>query len=242
MRLNYKRVISLHLVLLLAASCLSAADARSEREAAPRLLVYRPDLSSENLAKSNEETEGAPDSDQNLGGKHKGDQPNCRGALHAPADSGKLEKDKSEAESKAEDSDGVRIRGRHGLDSFGTNPLNLGPLNLTTEQRDKIQTMRKESSKKARSLRSSLKAKRAEMRDLMFDPKATNKQILKARDQARRLHEQADDLMVQDFLAIRNLLTAEQKRHLPDIKPNRQEANTIDTSRSNHLPKPADRQ
>lgn len=219
MRLNYKRVLSYHFALLTVASCFSAAKAGPESKVMPTFLASRPDWSSQDGAfKNSEEVSGDGENDQSQAIKHKGEL-------------SKEDHEKFDGEWKSDEDNGARIRTRHALD--------LGPLNLTPEQKDKIQAIRKESSKKAHALRALLKAKRAEMCDLMFDPNASNRQILKARNEARSLHEQADNLMVQDFLAIRALLSPEQMKHLPEIKPARKETSKVDAGKSVTLAKPA---
>jgi Spy/CpxP family protein refolding chaperone len=202
MRLNYKLPILLTAILLSSASHLPSCQASPETTSSqrlPQLLAKLP------AVKSSEDNDTALEDSQSS-------------SVGQKVDSGRrLDKTKMESESTADEVNANKRR--HDFDSFRTSRLDLTPLNLTTEQKDKIQSMRKESSQKSRKLRASLESKRAEMRELMFDPKATNKQILKVRDEARKLHEQADNLMVQDFLAIRELLTPEQKVHLPEIKP-----------------------
>jgi len=105
----------------------------------------------------------------------------------------------------------------------GAGPLDLAPLNLTPEQKQKVQDMRKESSAKARDLRKTLKEKRQQMRDLMFDPNATESQLKEKHREMAKLHEQAEEIIFQDFLFIRAMLTPEQKKHLPEIRPKSKE-------------------
>jgi uncharacterized membrane protein len=229
MHLNYKQVLLFQSISLISAGFFCAVQAVPERDAPPILIANHADLSSSDSnpnPKSNEDSLSEGENDPNQAVKHKGETV-------------KTDKDKADTESKVDANAPFRGGSRRAFDSFRNNPLNLAPLNLTTEQKDKIQTMRKESGKKARSIRSSLKAKRAEMCDLMFDPKSTNKEILKVHNEARKLHEQADDLMVQDFLAIRELLTPEQKAHLPEIKPAPKDAERFDMRRSSSLARPS---
>lgn len=104
-------------------------------------------------------------------------------------------------------------------DRFGPGPLDLSALNLTPEQKQKIQEIRKETGNKARDLRKTLRSKRLEMRDLMFDPDVSEAELRKKHKQVASLHEQAENAMFEDFLSIRSLLTPVQKKHLPEIKP-----------------------
>lgn len=108
--------------------------------------------------------------------------------------------------------------GRH-WDHFGPGPLDLTPLNLTPEQKQKIQEIRKQTGLKTRNLRKLLKEKRGEMRDAMFDPTITDAQLREKHKAVSRLHQKAEEAMFDDFLSIRGLLTPEQKKHLPEVKP-----------------------
>lgn len=98
-------------------------------------------------------------------------------------------------------------------------PLNLAPLNLTEVQKTKIQQLRNQTSIKARELRKKLVLTRQEMKDLMFDPNASDETIRSKRKDVRKLQDQSDEVMIDDFLAIRSVLTPEQRKRLPEIKP-----------------------
>lgn len=102
---------------------------------------------------------------------------------------------------------------------FGREPLDLTVLNLTAEQKTKIQTMRAANGKKARAIRADLKVRRDQFRDMLFDPAATNEQIVETRKAVNKLQTQAEDLMLNDFLGIRKLLTKEQLELLPQVRP-----------------------
>lgn len=97
--------------------------------------------------------------------------------------------------------------------------LNLQPLNLSEEQKQRIRDMRAQSSARARDLKKSLKEKRLEMRDMMFDPQSTESQIRAKRQELRRVQDQLEDVVIGDFLSVRSLLTPEQRKRLPEIKP-----------------------
>jgi hypothetical protein len=98
-------------------------------------------------------------------------------------------------------------------------PLDLTPLGLSEEQKDRIRQIRSQSAVKARELRRVLKLKRAEMKDLMFDPDASDGQIKARRQELRRLQDQLEDVILSDFLALRGVLTPEQRNRLPEVKP-----------------------
>lgn len=114
---------------------------------------------------------------------------------------------------------GGRPWARFGPGPLGPGPLNLTPLNLTPEQKQKIQEIRKRTSTKARDLRKTLKEKRIEMRDAMFDPNVSETTLREEHRAVNKLHQKAEDAMFEDFLSIRALLTPEQKKHLPEVKP-----------------------
>lgn len=106
-----------------------------------------------------------------------------------------------------------------GMGGMGRNPLNLSALDLSEEQKSKIKTLRTQAQTKAKDLQNSLRAKRMEMRDMLFDPDASVKQIKAKHEEVRKIQEQVEGLMIDDFLSIRSVLTPEQKKKLPSLKP-----------------------
>lgn len=114
---------------------------------------------------------------------------------------------------------GGRMGGGMGMGGMGRTPLDLSQLNLTEEQKTKIKSMRAEVQAKAKQCQQNLKARKQELRDLFFDPVASEKQIRAKHAEVRQAQEQAETLMVDDFIAIRQVLTAEQKKQLPMLKP-----------------------
>jgi Spy/CpxP family protein refolding chaperone len=112
-----------------------------------------------------------------------------------------------------------RGNGGRPWDKMGPGPLDLTPLNLTPEQKQQIQQIRKDTALKARDLRKTLKDKRTAMRDLMFDPGVSDAKLRERHREVAKLHQKCEDAMFEDFLSIRALLTPEQKKHLPEIKP-----------------------
>ncbi len=79
--------------------------------------------------------------------------------------------------------------------------------------------MRSQTQLKAKELQKDLKAKRAEMRDLLFEPDSTAEQIKAKHSELKQTQEQVENLMINDFIGIRSVLTSEQKKKLPLIKP-----------------------
>lgn len=103
--------------------------------------------------------------------------------------------------------------------SGGMGPLDLRPLNLTEEQKQKIQTTRQATAESVRLIRTNLKTVRGELKDMMFDPKASDSQIRSKRQEVRALQDKMDELLVNDFLKMRGVLTKEQLSHLSEAKP-----------------------
>jgi Spy/CpxP family protein refolding chaperone len=97
--------------------------------------------------------------------------------------------------------------------------LDLTPLNLTADQRQKFQDNRRETAKKMMELHKALKAKRDELNNALFDPDSTETTLRDKREEVTSLREQMDDLKFEELMTLRGLLTAEQRKHLPEIKP-----------------------
>lgn len=103
----------------------------------------------------------------------------------------------------------------------GSKPLDLTPLGLTEPQKTKIQAMRQQTKLKLREIKKGLVEKQMNMRNLMFSPDASEAQIRGARRELRTLQDQMDETNLNDLLAIRSLLTPDQKKRLPDCMPGR---------------------
>jgi Spy/CpxP family protein refolding chaperone len=97
--------------------------------------------------------------------------------------------------------------------------LNFAALNLSDEQREKIKAMREQSSLSAKEYKRVLRAKRQEMKDLMFNPEATDAQIRTKNSQLLSAQNKLQEIAIDDFLSIRSVLTNEQRKRLPEIKP-----------------------
>ena len=68
-------------------------------------------------------------------------------------------------------------------------------------------------------MRKTLQQKRSELRDLMFSAGASDEQIRAKRLEIRQMQDKFEELQLSDFLAIRSVLTAEQKQRLATLKP-----------------------
>ncbi|MCC6977790.1 MAG: Spy/CpxP family protein refolding chaperone [Candidatus Melainabacteria bacterium] len=109
--------------------------------------------------------------------------------------------------------------GKRGGFRGGRKSLDLTPLNLTEEQKAKIQKMRQQATPRARELKGKLLAGGQELKDMMFDPSVSDDSIRAKSRELRKLHEQAEDMKIDNFLSIRSVLTPEQRKRLPEVKP-----------------------
>lgn len=115
---------------------------------------------------------------------------------------------------------GAGVGGRF---SAGGRRLDLTPLNLTEQQKTRIQSLREQTRTQAKEIRKSLFQKQMRLRDLLFSADATDAQIMAARRDMRDWQDKMDEINVKDMLAIRGVLTAEQKAKLPMIMPGRRD-------------------
>jgi len=97
--------------------------------------------------------------------------------------------------------------------------LDFSQLNLTEEQKSKIKATRDKNTARAREIKQSLMGKRGELFDMMFSETSTNEQILAKNDEIRALKDEQEKLMLNDFLANRAVLTAEQRKKRAELKP-----------------------
>lgn len=102
---------------------------------------------------------------------------------------------------------------------FGRQPIRLDRLNLSEKQKQRIQAMRQGHATRAREVNKQLRSKRAHLKEMLFDPGASQAQILEQQAEYSNLRNQADEIMLNDFLGIRSVLTKEQLDRLPEIKP-----------------------
>lgn len=109
--------------------------------------------------------------------------------------------------------------GGGGANVFGRKALDLTSLNLSPEQKQKIQEMRGQLAPKTRELRKQLNAKRMELRDMMFEANAGDDQVRAKRKEVRQLQDKVEDMQLNDFLGIRSVLTPDQRQKLTDLKP-----------------------
>ncbi|HEY9679509.1 MAG TPA: Spy/CpxP family protein refolding chaperone [Drouetiella sp.] len=109
--------------------------------------------------------------------------------------------------------------GGFGGNLFGKKALDLTSLSLSPDQKQKIQDARRQVAPKTKEIRRQLVAKRAELRDMMFQPDMNDDLVRAKRKEVRQLQDKIEDLQLNDFLAIRSVLTPDQRQKLIDLKP-----------------------
>ena len=105
-----------------------------------------------------------------------------------------------------EQSDPPRHGWMHGEKSWGQGKR----FNLTDEQKEKFQELRRKFIEQNAQLIGELMAKRLELRSLWTDPKADSKTILAKEREFGELKNQMRDKAIQRILEVRNSLTPEQ--------------------------------
>ena len=101
---------------------------------------------------------------------------------------------------------------------YGPGPGRMGPgnrgyqkgLDLTPEQRTKLQELRKKFNDETAQLRETLHANRLELQSLWSNPNADSKTIIEKEREMRDPQDQMRDKMVQMRLEARSILTPEQ--------------------------------
>lgn len=114
---------------------------------------------------------------------------------------------------------GGNFRGMQGGGGMHRPKLDLTPLGLTEDQKAKIEAMHEQTRNRVKELRKGMMQKQVQVRNLMFSPDATDVQIRAARKELRNLQDQVDESNFNDLLGIRAILTAEQKKRLPECMP-----------------------
>lgn len=101
----------------------------------------------------------------------------------------------------------------------GHRPLDLTPLNLTDDQKQRIQNIRKATREQAHQTKRNVMERQMQLRNLLFSADASDNKIRAARRELRDAQDKLDELNLNDMLQIRSILTAEQKQKLPDLAP-----------------------
>lgn len=144
--------------------------------------------------------------------------PGAAALMGAPVDAGRF-KNGFGANGGGRFKNGFGGGGGGGANVFGRKALDLTSLNLSPEQKQKIQEMRGQMAPKTRELRKQLNAKRLELRDMMFEANAGDDQVRAKRKEVRQLQDKVEDMQINDFLGIRSVLTPDQRQKLTDLKP-----------------------
>ena len=99
---------------------------------------------------------------------------------------------------------------------FGRKPLDLSSLNLSDDQKQRIKDIHGKNGQQSRDFRKKLQAQRSEFKQMMFDPQATDDQIRARRRSLRQMQDKMEEMQLNDFLAIRSVLSPEQRQRLAD--------------------------
>lgn len=106
-------------------------------------------------------------------------------------------------------------RGQRGMGMRG-----LEELNLTTEQSSRIQAIQQQSRTAGEGLHQQLQQAHEEMRSLMSG-NASATQLRQKHQQLQTLKQQLDDQRFETMLEIREVLTAEQRAQMAELKQQR---------------------
>lgn len=98
------------------------------------------------------------------------------------------------------------------------NPNIVAELNLTNNQANRIENIFSSYKGNIMSLNSQLMEKEKQLRKLIRNPNATQDEVLKLTDEVENLKGELRRLEVKMFLEIREVLTAEQRDKLHQIK------------------------
>lgn len=95
-------------------------------------------------------------------------------------------------------------------------------LNLTTEQREKIKTIRQQGQDKTKAQREQLQAKRTELYQLVRSANSTKDQALAKQREVNALQNQLAEARIASWFEMRAVLTPEQLKQFEEMKPKRQ--------------------
>jgi Spy/CpxP family protein refolding chaperone len=98
-------------------------------------------------------------------------------------------------------------------------------LQLSNDQIQRIKKIRQDSQSKMKERRFALKTAKQELKTLMNNSSATNEQLRQKRREVQGLHQQVADLNFENTLAIRNVLTPEQRVKLQRFMQQRRQNN-----------------
>lgn len=145
--------------------------------------------------------------------------PNQPGQLNQPGQFAQPGQDNPEHQFAPGRRGGLRKQGggggRQGF-GFGGRPLDLTQLNLSEKQKSDILALRAKHSEQAKSIQKNLRGKRMELRNMLFSQDLNRKALQDKRNELRGLQNQMDDIVIDDFLGVRSVLSEEQIKKLAE--------------------------
>jgi Spy/CpxP family protein refolding chaperone len=93
----------------------------------------------------------------------------------------------------------------------------LQELNLNREQLQKIQEIRRQYQSRVNQQRQAVKQAQQELKSLMASGDISSEQIRQKFNQVQTLRQRLSDTQMESMLAIRNILTAEQRQKLTEV-------------------------
>lgn len=109
-------------------------------------------------------------------------------------------------------------QGQHGKTQWWNNAEVLEQLDLTGQQKSKIDEIASSNEETMTNLHAQLRASYREFKESMRNPNSTKDEILSKYDQVEKSHKELSRFKIETTLAIREVLSPEQITKLFDIK------------------------
>ena len=90
----------------------------------------------------------------------------------------------------------------------------LSKLNLTQDQKNKLDKQKEASKAKLKDVRKQLITEHEKLMSLMFDPKSTKEQLYQQQEKVSAIKNQMEKARIDDIVAMKEILTPEQKEQL----------------------------
>lgn len=92
-------------------------------------------------------------------------------------------------------------------------------LNLSSEQREKIKTIRQQGQERTKAQREQLMTKRKELHELVRSASSTRDQAIAKQREVNTLQNQLSEARMSAWFEMRDVLTPEQRKQLSELKP-----------------------